>query len=208
MTARPAGPSTGLPLLGRRRSFLLSRGLQLRLGLAAAFLASVLLVPLNAALYVATASSTEAIVAEAPELAPPLEGRDRLQTRIVALGSIGFVLGVFVLGVLEGHRTAGAAFTLGRTVERVGLGQLDARVTLRRGDSLSELARRFNDMASELARRADEDERDLTRAADEIDRLADSPAAREIAGRLREIASRHRAGARIREPGLGEASGS
>jgi len=192
MPERTASDSTSLPLFGRRREFLLSRGFQLRLSLWAAGLAVLLLVPLNLALAAATSASTERILVDAPELARPLEARDRLQARLVLVGSVVFVLGVFLLGVLEGHRTAGAARKLGRSAEQLGQGRFDARVTLRRGDSLLDLAARFNEMAGELRRRAAEDEQDLEHAAAEIERLDESDRAREVVVRLRAIATRRR----------------
>jgi len=192
MPDRTASDTPDLPLFGRRRAFLLSRDSQLRLSVWAAGLAVLLLVPLNLALGAATSASTEQILAEAPELARSLQARDRLQGRLVLGGSVAFVLGVFLLGVLESHRTAGAAFRLGRSAEQLGQGRLEARVTLRRGDSLLDLATRFNEMAGELAKRAAEEERELANAADELERLDGSSRAREVASRLRALAARRR----------------
>ena len=183
--------ATRLPLFGRRREFLVSRALQLRLGLAAAGLALVLLVPLNVALDAATRASTEALLVDAPGLARPLEARDRWQARLVLGGSIVLVLGVFVLGVLEGHRTAGAERKLAWTAVALGEGRLDARVKLRRGDALLGLADRFNDMAVELCRRAADDERELEGVAQSIEQLS-APDAPAVAARVREIVARRR----------------
>jgi methyl-accepting chemotaxis protein len=180
-------------VLGRRRAFLVSRALQLRLGLAAAALAILLLVPLNLALDAATRASSQSLAADAPALARPLEERDRWQSRLVLGGSIILALSVFVLGVLEGHRTAGAERKIAQAADAVADGRLDARVRLRRGDALHALADRFNGMATALARRAEEDERELERAAWEIERLA-SPHSDALAARLRAIAQRSSAG--------------
>ncbi len=184
--------ATRLPLFGRRREFLVSGATQLRLGLSAAGLATVLLVPLNLALEAATRAGTEALLVDAPGLARPLEERDRWQARLVLGGSVLFVLGVFVLGVLEGHRTAGAARRLARSADALADGRLDTRVRLRRGDALVGLADRFNAMAATLAAGAAQDERDLEVAATEIERLGASPGATAIAAHLREIAARRR----------------
>jgi methyl-accepting chemotaxis protein len=184
--------ATRLPLFGRRREFLVSRATQLRLGLSAAGLAILLLVPLNLVLDAATRAGTEALLVDAPGLARPLEERDRWQARLVLGGSVIFVLGVFVLGVLESHRTAGAARSLARSADALADGRLDTRVRLRRGDALVGLADRFNEMAATLATCAAQDERDLEVAATEVERLGASPGASAVAARLREIAARRR----------------
>jgi HAMP domain-containing protein len=51
---------------------------------------------------------------------------------------------------MESHRTAGAAFAIRRTVDQLRLGDRGARVRLRRGDHLQELARAVNELAESL----------------------------------------------------------
>jgi len=188
---RPDTPDPQLvPLLGRRRAFLLSSRSQLRLSLWAVGLALLLLVPLNVALYVASVESTERILVDVPDLAESLRTRDRLQAYLVLGGSIVFLLGVFTLGILESHRTAGAARKLTRATSEFGRGRFGTRVALRRGDCLVDLAARFNEMAGEISRRAADDRQDLERIAAEVERLGAAGPAPDLAARIRAVAQR------------------
>ncbi len=176
-----------VPILGRRRAFWLSGRSQLRLSLWGMALAVLLLVPLNLVLHVATVASSERVLLEAPDLADSLRARDRLQASLVLGGSVVLVLGVFVLGILESHRTAGAARRLERSAAEVGRGRFDSRITLRRGDVLRDLAARFNDMVRDLGQRQAADRQALERIADEIERLEPPEQARRLATRVRTV---------------------
>jgi hypothetical protein len=55
-----------------------------------------------------------------------------------------------LVGVVEAHRTAGAAFAIRRTVDALTAGSLGARVKLRRGDHLQDLASAINRLAEAL----------------------------------------------------------
>jgi hypothetical protein len=177
------------PVLGRRREFLLCRRSQLRLGLWGVALATLLLVPLNVVLHLATLEASARLVDQAPELAASLRSRDLLQAKLVLGGSVLLLLGVFAVGILEGHRTAGAALRIGRLAEEVGRGRFDTRVALRRGDLLHDLANRFNEMAGALAERRERDGGELERIAGAVGRLGPPDAARGLATRIREIAA-------------------
>ena len=70
---------------------------------------------------------------------------------ILLLGGSAVLLGGIVLvGIVEAHRTAGAAFAIRRTVDALTTGTLGARVRLRRGDHLQELAEAINRLAEAL----------------------------------------------------------
>jgi methyl-accepting chemotaxis protein len=81
------------------------------------------------------------------------------------IGSLVLLVGVFAVTIFETHRTAGAAIGITRRLRQVAEGNLDARLALRRGDSLRDLEEPFNDMVSALRDRA-------VSQADELDRLA------------------------------------
>ena len=96
-------------LLGRRRQFFLNRPHQLRATLLTAAAVLVLLVILNLVLYSIAVSSTNQVLSDSPELAQLIKSQARLQLLLILLASVVFLAGVFVVSVLESHRTAGAA---------------------------------------------------------------------------------------------------
>ena len=70
---------------------------------------------------------------------------------ILLLGGSAVLLGGIVLvGVVEAHRTAGAAFAIRRTVDALSSGAMGVRVRLRRGDHLQELAEAINRLAETI----------------------------------------------------------
>jgi signal transduction histidine kinase len=69
---------------------------------------------------------------------------------LILLGSAVFVAGVIAIGVLESHRTAGAAYAIRRSIDQIREGQTGVRVKLRRGDHLQELAKALNQLAETL----------------------------------------------------------
>ena len=122
---RPVDVATALP--DRRRKILVDPRYQLRAGMIVGLVAFVLLLLVNLSL----------MTDGAPW--------------ILLLGGSAVLLGGIVLvGVVEAHRTAGAAFAIRRTVDALAAGTLGARVKLRRGDHLQELAQAINRLAEAL----------------------------------------------------------
>jgi signal transduction histidine kinase len=116
---------TALP--DRRRKILVDPRYQLRAGMIVGLVAFVLLLLVNLSL----------MTDGAPW--------------ILLLGGSAVLLGGIVLvGVVEAHRTAGAAFAIRRTIDALAAGTLGARVKLRRGDHLQELAQAINRLAEAL----------------------------------------------------------
>lgn len=69
--------------------------------------------------------------------------------RLVVLGLINLAI-VFCIGLFMSHRFAGPAFKMEREMRQIQDGDLGARVYLRDGDQLTELANGFNRMAEGL----------------------------------------------------------
>jgi HAMP domain-containing protein len=65
-------------------------------------------------------------------------------------GSAIFLGGVVLVGLLESHRTAGAAFAIRRAVDAIREGTPDVRIRLRRSDHLQELAASINKLAESI----------------------------------------------------------
>jgi class 3 adenylate cyclase len=84
---------------------------------------------------------------------PVLEAFESIRAmlwRSLLLIAIGAIV-AFALAYWLAHRMSGPIRQLEDGVQRVGMGQLDHRITIASGDELEQLAVRFNQMAGELA---------------------------------------------------------
>jgi methyl-accepting chemotaxis protein len=167
------------PLLGRRRSFVVDKRHQLRAGLLTVTVVLVLLVFVNLLLYSTALSRSADLPHAAPELAEVLRAQGRVELLFVVLASVVFLIGVFVISILETHRTAGAAFNTGRRLREIASGRYSVRLKLRRGDNLRELEEAFNRMGHALRNRTRDD-------IEMLDRLAARAGALERSGELRD----------------------
>jgi len=147
-----------------------------------------LLVSLNVSLYVASTRGSAEIVRLAPEFEAFVKSQDRTMIGLIVLGSVIFLLGVFVVGILESHRTAGVVVNLGNRLEQVERGDYRTELRLRRHDNFRELMPRFNRAVRALQERTWVDIEDLERLASRVERLDAGPDAAEIAADLRHIA--------------------
>lgn len=169
----------------RRRRFVVDRRYQFRAAFFAVAVAMLLLLLLNLSLLFTSRQSAEAAKTVAPEFSDFIEAQDRVQMGLVATGSIVFLVGVFLVSILESHRTAGAAFKIGRALDRIRDGRLDVRLKLRRGDNLHELASAANGMAGALHERAWQDVEALEAIAARAEQAHGEPAAHEAARAIR-----------------------
>jgi methyl-accepting chemotaxis protein len=181
----------GLRILGQRRRFLVARRTQLRASLLAATVVLALLVLLNYSLHASRSAKTAVILAEAPELVSVLRSQDRLELLLIGVASAVFLVGAFVVTVLETHKTAGAAINLARRMGEVGAGRYGVTVRLRKDDNLKELEHAFNEMTRTLCKRAWDGAERLEEIAADADRLG-APRAAELAARLRALADEGR----------------
>jgi len=139
-------PGSG-PFGWRRRQFVVDARYQLRAGVLVGTVAVVLLVLLNASLILQD-RATAATAATA--VRPLLAGQDRASWALLLLGSAVFLGGVILVGVMESHRTAGAAYAIRRAVDAIRDGRSEIRVRLRRGDQLQDLAKSVNQLAETI----------------------------------------------------------
>ena len=131
----------------RRRQFVVDARYQLRAGVLVGAIALVLLVLLNASLILQDQASA---ATAALSVHPVLAGQDRASLVLLLLGSVVFLGGVIIVGVLESHRTAGAAYAIRRAVDAIRDGRPDIRIRLRRGDHLQDLATSVNRLAETI----------------------------------------------------------
>ena len=175
--------------LRRRRRFLVNRSYQLRVTSMTVMLTLLLLVSLNVTLYVSSTRGTAEIVRVAPEFEPFLKAQDRTMIGLIVLGSIVFLVGVFVVGILESHRTAGVVVNLRNRLDEVERGDYRTELRIRRHDNFQELMPSFNRAVRSLRDRAWNDVESLEGLAGRIEGLDAGPAGNEIATELRRIAA-------------------
>ena len=140
----------GGPFGWRRRQFVVDARYQLRAGVLVGLVAMVLLVLLNASLILPHRPPSATASQAATSLRPPFQVSDRSSFALLLLGSAVFLGGVVGVGLMESHRTAGAAFAIRRVVDGLRDGQSQVRVRLRRGDHLQDLARSINQLAETI----------------------------------------------------------
>ena len=180
------------PILGQRKRFLVHRPTQLRAALIVSGVALLLVALLNFGLHAARTQATAAISKDAPELVSMLEAQNHFELILGIGASLVFLAGIFVVTILETHKTAGAALHIGREMERVRDGLYGIRVQLRRGDNLHDIETVFNDMSQVLADRAVLDVQELEHAASVADRISTPMEAHDLAGTLRDMADERR----------------
>ncbi|HUP57138.1 MAG TPA: methyl-accepting chemotaxis protein, partial [Bdellovibrionota bacterium] len=71
----------------------------------------------------------------------------------LGLGSIAFLIGVAVIGMVMSHRTAGPLYHFKRIFEEIKNGKLDARIRLRPKDDFQDVGQAFNEMMDKIARK-------------------------------------------------------
>ena len=178
--------------LGQRRTFLVDRRNQLRTTALAGVVVATVLTVFLVTLHLSRERATEALVAHLPELAETLAAQNRTELMFQLAAAIVFLIMVVVVTLLETHKTAGAAFNLGRQMERVRAGEYGTRVTLRRGDNLQSVGRAFNEMSIAIDERFCRDMEIFSDLIEQAGRVTDSQGARQLAEALEEHASERR----------------
>jgi hypothetical protein len=145
-TGAPPGAAEGGPPRGRRRRIVIDARYQLRNGLFAGAITLVLLALLNASLVLERGAASPAASAAGPGALPI----DRGTSLLALIGSALFLAGVVLVGVLESHRTAGAAYAIRRVLDALREGRSGERVRLRRNDHLKELGDAVNRLADSI----------------------------------------------------------
>jgi methyl-accepting chemotaxis protein len=183
-----AAPKT--PVIVRRR-FLID-GMQTRPVVLITVLTLVLLVLLNLAFYHARTHATETRIAQAPHLESKLQIVDRVQIALVIAGSVIFLAGVFLVTLLETHKTAGAVFNLARRMQSMRDGDYGVRLRLRSDDNLKSVERVFNETAGLLESRLVEDTETFEQLAAQAEQVTGVDDALALADRLSDEAMKRR----------------
>lgn len=176
----------------RRKRFLVDRRYQFKMALLAVSLVLALVVLLNFSLFSSAMRETEAAMSIAPQFEDYLKAQDRAQFLLILLASLIFVVGVFLVSLLETHKTAGAAVNIGNRMDEIRAGNLKARVKLRKDDHLVELERGFNDMAEALGDQAWEEIAVLEKLAAELEDAQGKTVPQELPAAVRKLAKMKR----------------
>jgi len=178
-------------LFGRRRRLLVNPRYQLRSSILAVVVVFTLLLLLNVSLFFSSVQSGRTVLEFAPELEQFVQAQERVQLDLIVLGSVVFLVGVFVISFVESHKTAGAAYNLGRRLRDIQTGHYYTRLALRRRDGLREVEDAFNNMARALTDRTWEEVETLQDLGDQARELP-GDRARVLASTLHTLAARKR----------------
>jgi methyl-accepting chemotaxis protein len=153
----------------KRRHYLVDRRRQLTATLRVVWLVFILLFVLNAVIAWQSYTTTNQVMAKNPEVGERMRANDLRNMAIMGGISLIILAMVGVRSIMLTHRTAGAAYKIAQSMEKIASGDFDVTLRLRRDDNLCGLEDPFNSMAKTLLRYADEDYRSLTRIADAIE---------------------------------------
>lgn len=153
----------------KRRHYLVDRRRQLAATLRVVGLVFILLFILNAVIAWQSYTTTQQVTTKNPEVGERMRANDLRNMAIMGGISLIILAMVAVRSIMLTHRTAGAAYKIAQSMEKIASGDFDVTLRLRRDDNLLGLEDPFNSMAKALLRHADEDCRTLTRIASEIE---------------------------------------
>ena len=144
-----------LKAFGRRRRLLVHRTYQLKAALRSVLGTSVLVGLLIFVLNQVNRETSSDLQQMAPFMKHGLQRWDRITFVSLILGGAVFLGGVFLLELMETHRTAGAFQNLRRRLEELRCGRLAAHLRLRRHDHFPELDQAFNQAVASLRARTE-----------------------------------------------------
>ncbi len=148
-------------LFGRRRTYLVDRSYQVCSALVAV-LGMAFLVAFSVALFHLLSQENARELARKATVAAggASAGDARSVLYLVAVGIL-FVAAVFVVEILETHKTAGVVYKVTRGLTEIESGRWGAKVTLRRHDNFKEMEEAFNAASRALRDQVDDDLRGL-----------------------------------------------
>jgi len=157
--------------LGRRRRILIHTGYQLRSALLGITGPCFLLALMIFILDRFNAQSSKDLIDMAPFLRASLLEKDRSLLTFMIVGGIFVAAGMFLLEILESHKTAGVLHNVKRRLEELRAGRFTASVSLRRHDHFQELATTFNHTTASLRARTEGELATLRRLVSQVSEL-------------------------------------
>jgi methyl-accepting chemotaxis protein len=147
--------------LGRRRTYVVDRAYQVRTAVVSVLGMIFLLLFAAALFHLLTLENARVVARRAPFLARAASENDARSVLYLVAAGIIFVAAVFVIEILETHKTAGVVYKVTRALRELESGRWSARVALRRGDNFREMEEAFNAAARSLREAVDDDLRAL-----------------------------------------------
>ncbi len=167
MSGSEAGRSRGRfpPLfarfLGRRRNYLVDSSYQVRSAIVAVLGMAFLLAFAAALFHLLSLENARDLARSAPFIPRGAAAGDvRSVLYLVAVGII-FVAAVFVIEILETHKTAGVVYKVTRGLRELEAGRWGTRVTLRKHDNFKDMEEAFNAATRALRDQLEDDLRGL-----------------------------------------------
>jgi methyl-accepting chemotaxis protein len=191
-------------IVGYRRNLLVDPRGQLRTTLWTACAVGVLLVALLVSLHFARQAETAALGTQMPSLIATLEAQNRVALAFQITGAVVFLAMVVVVTLIETHKTAGAALSLRRHLDRIRDGEYGVRVRLRRGDNLQDVASSINEMSIARDERLWQEVQVLEDLAEQAKQISGSEDAARLIEVLVEQVAERRLVAGFPEPGSDE----
>jgi len=140
--------STGGLNLSQRKNYFISKDMQSRFAGTILLLAFLVAVITACNIYVLGSYfvSTSTTLVEARSLTSTLQHFvTEFWPRLMVLVFVNVII-VFIVSVMYSHQTAGPAYKLEKSIQRITEGDLTFEVSLRRSDNLKELATALNDL--------------------------------------------------------------
>jgi hypothetical protein len=193
-------------IFGRRRNLLVNSPYQHRVSLITTLLALLPPAIFFSIYYLITSEGSRRIVEANPSLEQMVRGQDRTESLLILAAVLIYGLGVYLVTLLESHRTAGFLYRVNRSLTELRDGTYGGQVRPRKDDNFTYLAGSLNALSQSLKSGVEED----LAAVDEINRSLESAVASagsasgHLRDRLLEVRSRLQAFRRLKRSHLGE----
>jgi hypothetical protein len=174
---------------GRRRQFIVDPLPQMR---AVAIPTGLLMMGFGCvvgAIHMQTVRLRDAMSHFDPDIARELKAMTAIDLPMMVGFGVVVVVGVAAIALLESHRSAGAAYSLGTTLEHLAEGRFDERARLRENDYLQSLKGAINGVAERLGERSRLESAALEALATRLEAAKDEAERDDIATELRQLAS-------------------
>jgi len=192
-------------IVGYRRNLLVDARSQLKTTLWTACTVGAVLAALLVSLHLARQAEMAALGAQMPSLVATLEAQSRVALAFQVTGAVVFLAMVAVVTLLETHKTAGAAVSLRRHLDRMRDGEYGVRVQLRRGDNLQDVAASINELSIAQDERLWQEVQILEDLAEHAKRISSREDAARLAEALEDQVAERRVAAGFPEPESDEA---
>ena len=144
-------------IFGRRREMLVAGAYQHRLSVFTTLLAMLPPAIFFGVYYLITSEGSRRIVDASPGLEQLVRGQDRTENLLILAALLFYGLGVYLVSLMESHRTAGFLWRLDKGLQELRDGRYGAIIRPRRDDHFVHLAETANALSRNLKARIEED---------------------------------------------------